>query len=141
MISFISKSPKDTEIFAAKLAEKIKPGDVIAFRGGMGVGKTAFTRGLVNGLGINDEVSSPTFSLVNEYHGGHTVFHFDMYRVSTEDDLYFTGFFDYLGRDGILIIEWSEQIEEFLPDNTIYVNLKTIDETTREIIVDGDERF
>lgn len=86
------------------------------------MGKTAFTRGLCRGLGVNDGVSSPTFALVNEYHGKHNIYHFDMYRVTSWDDLYSTGFFDYLDK-GILVIEWSENIEGALPENAIRINI------------------
>ena len=114
---------------------------MIAYRGGLGVGKTAFTRGLAEGLQVIGEVSSPTFSLVNEYQGKIPLYHFDMYRINTLDDLYFTGFFDYLENGSILAIEWSENIANYLPENTITVELKRLDETTREITIDGDERF
>lgn len=116
MIRFLSRSTRETEEFAAAFAEKLRPGDVIACRGGMGAGKTAFARGLARGLGLTDEVSSPTFALVHEYtHGNISLYHFDMYRVSGFDELYSTGFFDYLEQDGVLYIEWSENIEGALP--------------------------
>ena len=93
MIRFLSRSTRETEEFAAAFAEKLRPGDVIACRGGMGAGKTAFARGLARGLGLTDEVSSPTFALVHEYtHGNISLYHFDMYRVSGFDELYSTGF-------------------------------------------------
>ena len=87
------------------------------------MGKTAFTRGLCRGLGIADGVSSPTFALVNEYRGSFNVYHFDMYRVNTWDDLYSTGFFDYIGA-GVLVIEWSENIESALPDDAVRIRIK-----------------
>lgn len=141
MKQFITHSPSETEQVAQQFAQKLKPGDVIAYRGGLGVGKTAFTRGLAEGLRVTGEVSSPTFSLVNEYQGEIPLYHFDMYRINTLDDLYFTGFFDYLENGSILAIEWSENIADYLPENTITVELKLLDETTREITIDGDERF
>ena len=98
-------------------------------------------RGLALGLGSLDEVSSPTFSLVHEYRSTPKLYHFDMYRVTSFDDLYSTGFFDYLETGAILAIEWSENIADYLPENTITVELKRLDETTREITIDGDERF
>ena len=104
--------------------------------GGLGAGKTAFARGIAKGLGISDCVSSPTFALVNEYEGKFNVYHFDMYRINSYDDLYTTGFFDYMG-NGVLIIEWSENIEGFLPENRINVTMKYISETEREITVEG----
>ena len=136
MQKFLSKSPQETEQIAEKLSKTLKGTEVIAMFGGLGAGKTAFTRGLARGLGIDDGVSSPTFALVNEYEGKFTVYHFDMYRVSTWDDLYSTGFFDYID-NGIMIIEWSENIEEFLPENHITIIINHISENEREIIIEG----
>lgn len=132
----MSKSPQETEQIAEKLARTLSGTEVIAMFGGLGAGKTAFTRGLARGLGIEDGVSSPTFALVNEYEGKFTVYHFDMYRVSTWDDLYSTGFFDYID-NGIMIIEWSENIGEFLPENHITITINHISENEREIIIEG----
>lgn len=123
MIKLISKSTEDTENIGAKLAEKLQGAEVIALFGGLGMGKTAFTRGLSKALGVNDGVSSPTFALVNEYHGKFSIYHFDMYRVTSWDDLYSTGFFDYLD-NGILVIEWSENIEGALPENYIRITIE-----------------
>lgn len=140
MAVFISKSVADTEKLAARLAEKLRGGEVIAFTGSMGMGKTAFTRGLVEALGGGDVVSSPTFALVNEYAARLTVQHFDMYRVSGWDDLYSTGFFDYLDTDSVLVIEWSENIDGALPENTIRIDMqKGETETERVITIDGIE--
>lgn len=122
MIRLISNSQKDTETIGAKIASKLKGDEVIALFGGLGMGKTAFTRGLCSALGISDGVSSPTFALVNEYSGKYHVYHFDMYRVTTWDDLYSTGFFDYIG-NGILVIEWSENIEGALPENAVKISI------------------
>ncbi len=142
MIQFTSHSTADTEKFAAQCAKNLRAGDIIACRGGMGVGKTAFARGLASGLGLKDNVSSPTFALVHEYtRGSIPLFHFDMYRVTSFDELYSTGFFDYLGQDGILLIEWSENIDSALPEHTIYLTISRIDDDTRDIKIKGDERF
>lgn len=122
MIRLISNSPRDTETIGEKIASKLKGDEVIALFGGLGMGKTAFTRGLCSALGISDGVSSPTFALVNEYSGKYRVYHFDMYRVTTWDDLYSTGFFDYIG-NGILVIEWSENIEGALPENAVKISI------------------
>lgn len=116
-------SPAETEKVAAQIAATLSGGEVIAFTGGMGAGKTAFTRGLAAGLGMGDVVSSPTFALVNEYTGKLTIQHFDMYRVNSWDDLYSTGFFDYLDTDAVLVIEWSENIAGALPDHVISVDI------------------
>ena len=140
MAVFVSKSVADTEKLAARLAEKLRGGEVIAFTGSMGMGKTAFTRGLVEALSGGDVVSSPTFALVNEYAARLTVQHFDMYRVSGWDDLYSTGFFDYLDTDSVLVIEWSENIDGALPENTIRIDMqKGETETERVITIDGIE--
>lgn len=141
MIRFLSRSTRETEEFAAAFAEKLRPGDVIACRGGMGAGKTAFARGLARGLGLTDEVSSPTFALVHEYtHGNISLYHFDMYRLSGFDELYSTGFFDYLEQDGVLYIEWSENIEGALPAGAITLTLERVDDDTRQLTIEG-ERF
>ena len=104
------------------------------------MGKTCFTRGLANGLGFIGEVNSPTFALVNEYRGGRCdLFHFDMYRVSGWEDLYSTGFFDYMDEGGIMAIEWSENIASALPDDTIYIEIIRINDNERRIIIDWGE--
>lgn len=123
MQKYVSKSPAETETFGKKLGEKLKPGSVIALYGDMGAGKTALTRGIACGLGISQGVSSPTFALVHEYDGRLPVYHFDMYRVENWDDLYSTGFFDYLDAGGIVIIEWSENIENAIPDTAMRIHL------------------
>lgn len=135
MNKIISKSTEDTEKIGELIAEKLCGNEVIALFGGLGMGKTAFTRGLCRGLGVNDGVSSPTFALVNEYHGKYNIYHFDMYRVTSWEDLYSTGFFDYLD-NGVLVIEWSENIEGALPENAIRINISkggSDDERTFEI--------
>ncbi len=138
MKKYISYSPKETELIGGKLAEKLKGDEVIALFGGLGAGKTVFTRGLALGLGVTDGVSSPTFSLVHEYEGKFPIFHFDMYRVTNYDDLYSTGFFDYI-ENGVLVIEWSENIEEAIPEDAIRVTINPVSETEREIIISGVE--
>lgn len=136
MERFISKSPQDTENIGKALGEKINDGVVIAFKGGLGMGKTCFTRGLALGLGSSDTVTSPTFALINEYLSGRLpLYHFDMYRISGWEDLYSTGFFDYIAEGGVLACEWSENIENALPENTIFVEFERIDDTTREIVI------
>ena len=138
MNHYLSHSARDTEQIAADFAATLHSGDVIAYRGEMGAGKTAFTRGLCRGLGLSVHVSSPTFALVHQYgNGAHALYHFDMYRVETFEDLYSTGFFDYLDYGGILAIEWSENIEAVLPENAITVELKKVenDPQQREIFI------
>lgn len=138
MQKFFSKSYEETEEIAFRLAQTLKGTEIIAMFGGLGAGKTAFTRGLARGLGIEDGVSSPTFALVHEYEGKFNLYHFDMYRINTFDDLYTTGFFDYMD-NGVMVIEWSENIENALPDNCIRVYIKVISENEREIEIEGAE--
>lgn len=119
MVEVISNSPDATEEFAFKLGSVLQGGETIAYFGGLGMGKTRFTAGLAKGMEIDDHVSSPTFSLVHEYSGDKTLYHFDMYRISTFEDLCSTGFFDYLDWGGVLAVEWSENIENALPENKL----------------------
>ncbi|HCW80555.1 MAG TPA: tRNA (adenosine(37)-N6)-threonylcarbamoyltransferase complex ATPase subunit type 1 TsaE [Ruminococcaceae bacterium] len=138
MQKFITESPSETEAVGENLSTKLKPGSVVALFGGMGAGKTAFTRGIARGLGITGGVSSPTFALVHEYKGRIPLYHFDMYRVNNWDDLYSTGFFDYLDSGGIIVVEWSENIENALPENTIHIMIKHGKaENERIISIDG----
>lgn len=134
--TYISHSYEDTLKIGEGLAESLKGTEVIALFGGLGMGKTALTTGIARGLGSSDSVSSPTFALVNEYHGKYNVYHFDMYRISSWDDLYSIGFFDYLDT-GVLVIEWSENIENALPPEYIRVTMeKGGDENERIITVE-----
>lgn len=136
METFISDSPAKTEKFAEELVSALSAGTVIAFRGGLGMGKTCFTRGLAKGLGFEGDVTSPTFALINEYLGGKLpLYHFDMYRISTWDELYSTGFFDYIEQGGVIAAEWSENIENALPEDTIYVEIDALGENERKITV------
>ncbi|MBQ4153127.1 MAG: tRNA (adenosine(37)-N6)-threonylcarbamoyltransferase complex ATPase subunit type 1 TsaE [Oscillospiraceae bacterium] len=142
MREIITHSVQETEAVGRALAGELSPGDLIAFVGGMGAGKTAFVRGLAVGLGVKGEVSSPTYAIVNEYRGNPPLYHFDMYRVESEDDLYTTGFYDYMEEGkGILAVEWSENITEFLPEYTIYITLIPLSEKERKIQISGGERF
>ena len=119
MVEVISYSPEQTELFAEKLGAVLAGGETIAYFGGLGMGKTRFTAGLAKGMGITQDVSSPTFSLVHEYRGDKTLYHFDMYRITTFEDLCSTGFFDYLDWGGVLAVEWSENIENALPEEKL----------------------
>lgn len=135
-------SPEETIKTAEKIGSLLKAGDMVAYKGGLGAGKTTFTRGIASGLRLGDCVSSPTFTLVNEYRGDNiTLYHFDMYRIQTEDGLESTGFFDYPFEENIAVIEWSENITDFLPEDTIYITINNVGEYDREIIIEGGERF
>lgn len=140
MVSFVTKSAAETEELAAQIAKKLIPGTVIAFFGGMGMGKTAFTRGLARGLGLDSHVSSPTFAIVNDYGGNPPLVHFDMYRVTSWDDLYTTGFYDYMDMGAILAVEWSENIENAIPENAVRITIEQGGSDDERIItIDGIE--
>lgn len=142
MISVTTASPEETIAFAEQIGRLLRGGDIIAYRGGLGAGKTTFTRGIALGMGLPDEVSSPTFALVNEYRGkGLTLYHFDMYRIMNAEALETTGFYDYISEDAVIVCEWSENIADCLPENVITVTIETMGENVRKITVEGDERF
>lgn len=125
MREYITENYDETVELAKKTAQYLPKGTVIAFIGGLGMGKTAFTTGIVQGLGIDSDVSSPTFAICNTYIGKtNTLHHFDMYRVDGWDDLYSTGFFDYLDTDAYMAIEWSENIYGALPDSALIVEIE-----------------
>ena len=134
MTLFKSFSEEDTMSIACEICKKIHPGTVVAFSGGMGMGKTAFVRGALKAFDNNSFVSSPTFALVHDYGGNPHIYHFDMYRVETLDDLYSTGFFDYLDDNSVLFIEWSENITDALPENTVFVCISEGEYTESRII-------
>ena len=138
-MQFVSHSTQETEQFGEEVAKSLRGGDVLAFTGSLGMGKTAFTRGLARGLGCRGRVTSPTFTIVNEYDGKTPLFHFDMYRLGSSDELFDIGWDDYLARDGVCAVEWSERVSDALPDATIYVDIARgeEDENTRTITVTG----
>ena len=138
-MEFITNSPAETEHIGAALGNIITPGTVIAYRGDLGAGKTAFTRGLARGLGAGDMVTSPTYTIVNEYLSGRMpLFHFDMYRLRSADDLWDIGWEDYLERGGVCAVEWSENVENAL-DNYILVNIEKIGDDSRRITIEGGD--
>ena len=138
-MEFITNSPAETERIGAFLAEKLQPGTVIAYRGDLGAGKTAFTRGLARGLGYAEPVTSPTYTIVNEYLGGKLpLFHFDMYRLRSSEDLWDIGWEDYLERGGVCAVEWSENVEEAL-ERFILVNIEKIGDESRRITIEGGD--
>ncbi|MCI5578973.1 MAG: tRNA (adenosine(37)-N6)-threonylcarbamoyltransferase complex ATPase subunit type 1 TsaE [Oscillospiraceae bacterium] len=138
-MEIVTKSENETRGFAKTIAEKLSAGDVILYTGEMGAGKTAFTKGVAEYFGTEEEVTSPTFALVHEYPGRVPVFHFDLYRISGFDDLYAIGFFDYLDRGGILAVEWSENIPELENEleNVVKINIEKLTENERKITVSG----
>ena len=143
MAEFISKSEHDTEELGRRFASGLPGGTVVAMYGDLGAGKTAFTRGLAQGLGITDPVTSPTYTIVNEYLSGRIpLFHFDMYRLSSSDELFDIGWEDYLSRGGVCAVEWSENVEDALQDAIRVTIEKDADEPdTRHITITGGPRF
>ena len=136
-MEFITNSPEQTEAVGAALGNILKPGTILAYRGDLGAGKTAFTRGLARGLGYHDPVTSPTYTIVNEYLGGRLpLFHFDMYRLASSDDLWDIGWEDYLERGGICAVEWSENVRDAM-ENAITVRIEKTGDESRRITVEG----
>ena len=136
-MEFVTTSPAETEAIGAALGKIIPAGTVIAYRGDLGAGKTAFTRGLARGLGFTDMVTSPTYTIVNEYLGGRLpLFHFDMYRLHSSDDLWDIGWEDYLDRNGICAVEWSENVDDALED-PLNITIEKLGEETRRITMEG----
>lgn len=139
---FVTHSPEETIALGEEIGKRLAGGDIIAYTGGLGAGKTTITRGLCVGMGLADEVTSPTFTLVNEYTGSRIrLCHFDMYRINGGADLETTGFFDYMDEDTVLAVEWSENIADELTGDVIRINIERVDDDTRRITLDGDERF
>ena len=139
-MEYLSHSPEETEQLGEQLGGTLRPGSVVAYRGDLGMGKTAFTRGLARGLGCTCRVTSPTFTIVNEYSGALPLFHFDMYRLDSSDDLFDIGWEDYLSRGGVCAVEWSERVEDALPDDTLWVSIaRGTGENDRIITVTGGE--
>ena len=140
-MEFITDSPSETEKVGEALGKVLPAGTVIAYRGDLGAGKTAFTRGLARGLGAAEPVTSPTYTIVNEYLGGRCpLFHFDMYRLASSDDLWDIGWEDYLDRNGICAVEWSENVEDALED-PIIITIEKLGEESRRITIEGGENL
>ena len=136
-MQYTTNSPTQTEAIGAALGKIIEPGTVIAYRGDLGAGKTAFTRGLAKGLGCTEIVTSPTYTIVNEYLGGRIpLFHFDMYRLRSSDDLFDIGWEDYLDRGGVCAVEWSENVDDAMED-AIYITIEKLGEDARRITIEG----
>ena len=140
-MEFITHSPEETEIIGEALAKSLQPGTILAYRGDLGAGKTAFTRGLARGLGCKETVTSPTYTIVNEYLGGRLpLFHFDMYRLASSDDLWDIGWEDYLDREGVCAVEWSENVQDAM-ENAVTVTIEKLGETTRRITIEGGQGY
>ena len=138
-MQFITNSPEETEKVGAALGAVLQPGTVLAFEGDLGAGKTAFTRGLARGLGASERVTSPTYTVVNEYLSGRLpLFHFDMYRLESADDLWDIGWEDYLERGGVCAVEWSENVAEAM-ENAVRIRIEKVGEDRRCITIEGGE--
>ena len=138
-MEYITNSPEETEALGERLAQTLTPGTVLAYRGDLGAGKTAFTRGLARGLGYKEPVTSPTYTIVNEYMGGRLpLFHFDMYRLSSEEALWDIGWEDYLERGGVCAVEWSENVAAALT-GAMLVSIEKTGESTRKITITGGD--
>ena len=136
-MQYITNTPLETEAIGAALGKIISPGTVIAYRGDLGAGKTAFTRGLARGLGCTEIVTSPTYTIVNEYLGGRIpLFHFDMYRLRSSDDLFDIGWEDYLDRGGVCAVEWSENVDDAMED-PLCITIEKLGEESRKITLEG----
>ena len=139
MAEFISHSQLETEELGRKLAEKLPGGSVVAMYGDLGVGKTAFVRGMARGMGLSCRVSSPTFTIVNEYLGQRELIHFDMYRLSSADELFDIGWEDYLSRNAVCAVEWSENVQDAFFGDEIVVRIEKLNDTDRKILIEGVE--
>ena len=140
-MQFITNAPEETEALGEKLAKLLRPGTVLAYLGDLGAGKTAFTRGLARGLGCRETVTSPTYTIVNEYLGGRLpLFHFDMYRLASSDDLWDIGWEDYLDRQGICAVEWSENVPEAM-HGALTVRIEKLGDSVRRITIDGGAEY
>ena len=138
-MEYITHSPEETEALGAALAALLVPGDIIAYRGDLGAGKTAFTRGLARGLGCREPVTSPTYTIVNEYLSGRLpLFHFDMYRLGSSEDLWGIGWEDYLDRGGVCAVEWSENVEDAM-EHALWITLETLPGDSRRITLEGEK--
>ena len=138
-MEYITQSPAETEAVGEALAKTLRPGTVLAFRGDLGAGKTAFTRGLGRGLGCTERVTSPTYTIVNEYTSGRLpLFHFDMYRLRSSEDLFDIGWEDYLERGGVCAVEWSENVADAL-DGAIRITIEKTGDDSRKITIEGGD--
>ena len=140
-MNFVTNSPEETEAVGEALGKVLLPGTVIAYKGDLGAGKTAFTRGLARGLGFKELVTSPTYTIVNEYLGGRLpLFHFDMYRLGSSDDLFDIGWEDYLERGGVCAVEWSENVEDAMEDAMV-ITIQKLSDEKRNIILEGADNL
>ena len=134
---YYTNSDKETEAIGEQFGRSVKDGTVVAMYGDLGAGKTAFVRGMARGMGITERVSSPTFTIVNEYLGDRTLIHFDMYRLGSADELFDIGWEDYLARGAVCAVEWSENVEEAFYGDEIRLTIEKTSDTSRKITIEG----
>ena len=138
-MTYISKSEQETERIGSEFAASLPGGTVVAMYGDLGAGKTAFVRGMARGMGIDARVSSPTFTIVNEYLGERTLIHFDMYRLGSADELFDIGWEDYLSRGAVCAVEWSENVQDAFFGDEVVVRIEKLNDTDRKITIEGAE--
>ena len=134
---YYTNSDKETEAVGEQFGRTVKDGTVVAMYGDLGAGKTAFVRGMARGMGITERVSSPTFTIVNEYLGDRTLIHFDMYRLGSADELFDIGWEDYIARGAVCAVEWSENVEEAFYGDEIILTIEKTSDTSRKITIEG----
>ena len=134
---YYTNSDKETEAVGEEFGRSIPDGTVVAMYGDLGAGKTAFVRGMARGMGIDERVSSPTFTIVNEYLGDRTLIHFDMYRLGSADELFDIGWEDYIARGALCAVEWSENVEEAFYGDEIILTIEKTSDTSRKITIEG----
>ncbi|SHE69604.1 tRNA (adenosine(37)-N6)-threonylcarbamoyltransferase complex ATPase subunit type 1 TsaE [Caloramator proteoclasticus] len=139
MITFVTNNERETFELGYKIGAKLKKGDVISLNGDLGAGKTHLTKGIAAGLGVDDYITSPTFTIVNEYMGRLPFYHFDVYRIDDIYEMYEIGFDEYLYGDGVCVVEWGDMVEELLPKDKIYIYIKKLDDSIREVQIKGLE--
>ena len=139
MATYITNNVNETEELGAKFAKNLPGGTVIAMYGDLGAGKTAFVRGMAKGMGLECRVTSPTFTIVNEYLGDRELIHFDMYRLGSADELFDIGWEDYLSRGAVCAVEWSENVEDAFTGDEISLTIEKIDDDKRRITIEGAE--
>lgn len=140
-MNIITKSPEETYELGIKIGKNLIAGDVISLNGDLGAGKTHLTKGIAEGMGVKDYITSPTFTIVNEYCGRLPLYHFDVYRIDDIQEMYEIGFDEYLYGNGACIIEWGDIVKELLPSNTIYINVYKIDDTVREFEIKSERNL
>ncbi|WP_291966061.1 tRNA (adenosine(37)-N6)-threonylcarbamoyltransferase complex ATPase subunit type 1 TsaE [Caloramator sp.] len=138
-MTFVTNNERETFELGYKIGTKLKKGDVISLNGDLGAGKTHLTKGIAAGLGVDDYITSPTFTIVNEYMGRLPFYHFDVYRIDDIYEMYEIGFDEYLYGDGVCVVEWGDMVEELLPKNKIYIYIKKLDDSIREVQINGLE--